>query len=192
MAQMQSGDLSRQVALEDLSWSPNAIAVGATDGKTLEITAVDGELWLVGPDSEGEPRAQNTPTGQGATFAVYAEPQGWSPPSDIDATTSEDVLAGVTLAIASSVCAGAEVVPFRVRGRARQVSWSTVGQPEGLSRTDTDVNVTIVGFWAPTKKGVFVPASLDGHLHVVLTESRLAGHLLTLDLEPGATLELPN
>jgi hypothetical protein len=135
---------------------------------------------------------QNTPTGQGATFAVYAEPQGWSSPSSIDATTSEALLASGSSAIASSVCADAEVVPFRVRGRARQVSWSTVGQPEGLSQTDTDVNVTIVGFWAPTKKGVFVPTSLDGHLHVVLTESRLAGHLRTVRLEPGATLELPN
>ena len=191
MKRMKSGDLSATVELSELDWSADTIALGATTGKTMEISVADGELVLVGPSEETSPIRHDNPQSQGATFLVYASPAGWKDAGSVDASNLDSLLAAVGEARNDSVCAQSEIVPFRARGLARSVTWSTVGQPKGYEQTDEDVEVVLVGFWAPTQKGVFVSGGLAGHVHVIVVASGLGGHLRGLDLEGAAQLELP-
>ncbi|TVQ87926.1 MAG: hypothetical protein EA397_17655 [Deltaproteobacteria bacterium] len=191
MKQMSEGDLSSKIALAELSWSPNAIAVGATTDKTMEITAVDGKLVLVGPAASGGPELHGDPTSEGATILAYADPPSWIVSSTFESSSIPDLLAKVAAHKATTACGESDAVPFRIRGRAASLTWTTVGKPEGYTQTDTDVDVVIVGFWAPTHQGEYVPKGLDGHLHVVVPSSGLGGHLKEIELEGEVSLELP-
>ena len=56
--------LAIQIEWAALDWNSATIALAATTGKTMEITAADGQLALVGPRGEGphsyEARGSNT------------------------------------------------------------------------------------------------------------------------------------
>lgn len=201
MQQMRSGDLSTQVELSELEWSRNTVALGATTDKQMEITAADGELALVGPSEVRSPVRHKEPSTQSATFLVYASPSEWREVGAVAASDIDGVLDAVDTARRESSCAESDVVPFRARARASSVTWSTVGQPRGYEQTDTDVDVILVGFWAPSRQGEFVPNGLAGHVHVLVpileTDSDqprvnwFGGHLRSIEIDGEVQLELP-
>lgn len=190
MLRFKAGDLSQTVALADLTWTPSTIALGATAGKTAEITAVDGRLWLVGPAGDGV-SVSHEADGVGGSLLVSSGPIAWDAGRAIQATDVPTVLAAVGDALPGTPCAKAEAVPFIVRGKAASASWSVVGQPEGARGSVLDAEVVLVGVRAPSQRGIYVPGHLDGHVHVVIPSANVAGHLGDLRLEPGATLHLP-
>lgn len=190
MQRFREGDLSQTVALADLDWSETTIALGATAGKTAEITAVDGQLWVVAPAAQGVD-VQHDPQSQGGSLLAVATPATWDEGRPIGATDGTSILAEVASERAGTPCAGADAVPFIVRGRAEELTWSIVGQPSGKQGSEKDVDVVIVGLWAPAARGEYVPPSLDGHLHVVAPSANVAGHLVSVRLAGGATLHLP-
>jgi len=190
MQRFREGDLSQTVALADLDWSGTTIALGATAGKAAEITAVDGKLWVVAPAADGVD-VQHDPQDQGGSLLAVATPEAWDEGRPIDATDATSVLAEVASQRVGTPCAQADAVPFIVRGRAEELTWSIVGQPSGKQGSEQDVDVVIVGLWAPGARGEYVPPSLDGHLHVVAPPANVAGHLVSVRLGGGATLHLP-
>lgn len=190
MERFRDGDLSQTVDLSDLAWTPTTIALGATTGKTAEITAADGTLWVVAPAEQGVDVAHDA-AGHGGSLLVVATPAGWDEGRTVDGSDTTAILAGVGAARAETACAEADAVPFLVRGHADALTWSIVGQPSGTQGSEQDVDVVIVGVWAPGARGTYVPGSMDGHLHVVVPSKNIAGHLVSVRLADGANLHLP-
>lgn len=189
--QMKGGDLSTQVELAELEWNDATVALGATTGKKMEITAVDAQLELVGPSGSGAASVRHPdPSSEGAAFLVYASPSRWFDAGTVEATDIATVLRAVGTSRERSVCAASEVVPFRARGHASTITWSTVGQPSGHEQTDRNVDVVLVGFWSPSSQGVFVPPGLDGHVHVYVPSIERGGHLRAIHFEGHVQLEL--
>jgi hypothetical protein len=190
MDRFRQGDRSQTVRLADLDWTATTIAVGATTDKAAEITAADGMLWLVAP-GEGGVEVGHDAVGRGGSLVVTASPAAWDGGRPVDGATATSILAGVGASRVGTLCRDADAVPFIVRGHAEELTWSIVGQPSGTKGSEQDVDVVIVGFWAPGARGVYVPGSMDGHLHVVVPAKNVAGHLVSVHLEDGASLYLP-
>lgn len=190
MQRFNQGDLSQTVALSDLTWTDAAVALGATADKTAEITVVDGKVWIVAPSADGVDVVHDTKD-QGGSLVATAAPTAWDAGRRVDSVDVASILSAVETARSGTGCAQAEAVPFVVRGHAESLTWSIVGQPSGKRGELQNVDVVLVGFWAPGARGIYVPASLDGHLHMVAPSANLAGHLNAIALRPGATLHLP-
>jgi hypothetical protein len=91
----------------------------------------------------------------------------------VQGTDISSILAGVARARVGTTCADADAVRFIVRGHAEELTWSIVGQPAGEKGTERDVDVVLVGFWSPSARGVYVPGSMDGHLHTVVPARKM-------------------
>ena len=57
--------------------------------------------------------------------------------------------------------------------------------------TIEDKPVSILGFYSEHHQGIFTHHSSFVHMHVKAGDDKIAGHLETIELEPGARLLLP-
>ena len=187
---LRDGRTEARVALEDVL-SPDTVAVGATEGLAAEITIDRGAVHLAEVVREADPSLRSIgvrrdATGERATLLITAEVETWEPSP---LSPVEDLAALEDAVRAAALAAGidpAKPLPFRVEGTASALQLHVldhscpIAHPEGPAPWRFDgqaVPVQLVGFYAEDAGGVLTHHGQRSHVHAVLPEEGVAGHV---------------
>jgi hypothetical protein len=118
--------------------------------------------------------------------------QAWGPEVALPALASLDVLgAAIADQARSAGCGGPTKLAYRIEGRVRRAEWSLDTLPQRGDFLAEAQDVVVVGLFANSEQGRhFIPEGRNIHAHAVFPALGVAGHLKTLELEPGARLQV--
>ena len=187
------GNFGPNVLFSDVGIGPEVIGYGAAGGRSDEITIADGALHLARPEGPGGYRQRaGADVGEGAYMLQLVNVQAWGPEVALPALASLDVLgAAIADQARSAGCGGPTKLAYRIEGRVRRAEWSLDTLPQRGDFLAEAQDVVVVGLFANSEQGRhFVPEGRNIHAHAVFPALGVAGHLKTLELEPGARLQV--
>ena len=187
------GDFRPNVLFSDVRIGPAAVGYGATGSRGDEITISDGVLHLARPGAAGGYRHRvDAAEGEGAYMLQLINVEVWRTPSALPAISNLDALgAAISNQVGAAGCIGAAKFAYRIEGRVRRAEWSLDTLPQRGDFVTEGHDVVVVGLFANVEQAKhFVPEGRNIHAHAVFPALGVAGHLKSLELEPGARLQL--
>ena len=199
---IMQGDWQSNAALAERLDGPRVLALGALSELRGELLSVQGVTWLAYPTETALPRVvRTTMPDEDATLLVMAEVARWREQTlaaDIAADAFETELR--TLARSQGVDV-TQPFPFMIRGRLRSVTWHVIDgtrvqpgmRPDQNAQhgTAVDAEGSVIGFYSDSHQGVFTMMGSNVHMHVVLDDGTVVGHVQALDLVRGTTVSFP-
>lgn len=187
------GDFRPNVLFSDVRIGPAAVGYGATGSRGDEITISDGVLHLARPGAAGGYRHRvDAAEGEGVYMLQLINVEVWRTPSALPAISNLDALgAAISNQVGAAGCIGAAKFAYRIEGRVRRAEWSLDTLPQRGDFVTEGHDVVVVGLFANVEQAKhFVPEGRNIHAHAVFPALGVAGHLKSLELEPGARLQL--
>lgn len=199
------GNWSTATTLNDALSGSSSYGLGALSELRGEFLVIGGNAMLVYPTETALPRVVASHHGHGtnetATLLVAADVPAWREfPITKDVPSAE--LEGWIRS--SAEAAGVDVsrpFPFLLRGVFRNVGWHVADgtRVEPGMRPDTNAQHgtivegegTVVGFYSTQHQGVFTMMGENTHMHMVLSDHTVLGHVRALDVASGGVLSLP-
>jgi len=195
------GDWSASAGLDE-KLSGDSYAVGALSELRGEFAVLGGDVWLAYPTTEALPEVrQPAETDEQAALLVVADVPSWKR-TTLDEDVGAEELDSVLTEIAAT--AGVDVsapFPFTVEGALRNVGWHVAdgtrvkpGDPPDKDAQHGAVGEaegTVVGFYSTKHQGVFTMMGQNTHMHVVLSDNSVVGHVRSLDVTAGAVVSVP-
>jgi len=190
---MSTGDFSANVLFQDINLTEHAIGYGPGKNKHYEVSILDGKIYMARPGQDGTTIVRHVPKADdGAAMLQVADVSKWGEYKVLDEIESNDALNfELDDMVEESGCASNLVLPFKIIGRAASVTWS---MDTDNHRVDTkkEQNIVIEGIYTTKEKSkYFMVKGTNTHMHVILTDEDLAGHLQKIVLKEGAKLYLP-
>ena len=178
------------VLLSDIALSANTVGYGPGGAMAFEATFYDGKAWLAQADAsqpDGVLGRHEFGEQEGNVFAVTATAQTWQ---SVAVAVSMDSLAAINAALGSAIagmgCQQA-LLPFRIEGTARTVTWSAESQPTRAEGTFTQEPVILTGIYSSADRdGYFAVGDMNIHVHAVFPSRNFAAHVGAVELLPGA------
>ncbi len=199
---MHQGDLSPRIQLAALKDQSHLYALGAVENLKGEILIFNGKP-LVSSVRDGKIRVARNFEGN-ACLLVYTRVPAWKRLSVPPEVTNLDGLE--TFVKEAATRHGLDTLapfPFLLEGKVRSASWHVIDWPEGdtehshekhkragLHGVLQDEEIAALGFYSESHQGVFTHHSSRTHLHLMLADEKLAGHVDAVD-PGGLTLALP-
>lgn len=187
------GDFRPNVTFSSVQIGQLAVGYGAAGGRSDEITIADGVLHLARPDgSGGYEQRIGAEVGEGAYMVQLVSVEAWRFEVALPRISSLDALgAAIGDQARLAGCGGPTKLAYRIEGRVRRAEWSLDTLPQRGDFVAEAQDVVVVGLFANVEQGRhFVPEGRNIHAHAVFPALGIAGHLKTLELEPGARLQL--
>jgi hypothetical protein len=187
------GDFGPNVIFSDVRLGPKAVGYGATEGRKDEITIADGALHLARPEGSGAYQQRvGANHGEGAYMLQLVSVEDWGSEVALPVISSLDALgAAIGEQAISAGCSGPTKLAYRIEGRVRRAEWSLDTLPQRGDFVVEAQDVLVVGLFANSEQGRhFVPEGRNIHAHAVFPALGVAGHLKSLELEPGARLQV--
>lgn len=201
---VMSGKLEATISLDELKGIPNLYALGPVEGLKGEIQIFNSKPYV----SRVSPNQLDIDTTFSAKAAmlVYAQVPEWKeisiPKAILTLQQFELFLTGMAKKEGVDTT---KPFPFMIEGHVRKLGWHVVDWDEnsgmehshkshqltGLKGVTLQDRVRIIGFYSTEHSGVFVPHDANWHMHFVLGNERVAGHLDELLLDEYMTLKLP-
>ena len=189
---MHQGDTRAHVQLSDLNSQPGLFALGAMEGLAGEILILDGVPLHSRPN--GDSVYIDRKFSGGATLLVASTVTQWTEIRVPPAIRDQKQLIGFIQFTAEKLGFGRDnPFPFLLRGQVENIQWHVIdgtkiqagdshekhrqSGPHGILR---DADVEILGFYSKNHKGVFTHHDTPVHMHFVLKDHTLAGHLDSL------------
>lgn len=206
---MRQGKTQARISLVEATDKPGAIAVGALQGLTGEITIVDGETWVARVDAHNElvltgPEPNST---DGATLLTLGHVEDWAQTEIKESVEGRELEKVIEEFAQTRGIDTTQPFPFRIEGTINRISIHVINGYCPIA-TDPDtqdkkpwrwsanepVLVNIIGFYAPNKVAVMTHHGTSIHAHAILQtgETRLAGHIDQAVIEPGMVLRVPH
>jgi hypothetical protein len=182
--------------------SGDSYAVGALSDLRGEFAVIGGDVWLSYPAPEPLPQVQHVPRSEEeAALLVVAEVRSWKA-STLDEDVASAGLDSVLIGIAQAAGIESSVpFPFTIEGTLRNVGWHVAdgtrvkpGDPPDKDAQHGEVLEapgTIVGFYSTKHQGVFTMMGQNTHMHVVLSDDSVVGHVRAVDIAAGAVVSVP-
>lgn len=190
---MTAGDFSANGHWREVRLSPHSIGYGPAAQREYELTIADGKVTMARPvDDKVEVRHDPRPD-EGFAMLQVASPESWMEAGELALIGSFDDLNFELDQLAEENGCGDDVLlPFRITGHARSVTWSLDTAPQHKVTETRDQDVVVVGIYNRNAKTTyFMVPGYNIHAHMVMPALDLAGHVRTLELEAGARLSLP-
>lgn len=196
------GDWAASTSL-DSNVSPDSYALGALSELRGEFAVVKGEVWLSYPTPAALPEVHHeTQSSEQVALLVVSRVRSWK-----ETTLGEDIVAAdleseLTRVAETSGIDTSKAFPFMLHGTFRKVGWHVAdgtrvkpGDPpdkDAQQGTVAEGEGTIVGFYSTKDQGVFTMMGQNIHMHVVLADESVVGHVRTVDVAAGAVLSVPS
>ncbi len=200
------GQTQARVALRDVAIS-GFWGVGAMAELQGEVTIADGEVWTsTGGKGEGYPVTAHGPDPQAAATILFGSAvHRWHRIEVGRDVANAEIEAYVTELARQHGVDSEQAFVFRVEGpfrdltlhviagqcpiRARMLGEKLRSPPYRATLAQTDG--TLVGVFARGGGGVFAHHGNSLHLHVILRDPAITGHVESVGLRRGTTLYLP-
>lgn len=205
-AMFHEGETGEMVKLETLLPDPKLYAVGALSGLRGEVTVVAGQVYLSYPEGETGVRSEAPDhTEEGATLLVTAGVEAWMPVT-LERELSFADLDLVIGNLAASAGLPADLpFPFLIQGEVRDLAWHVVDgekldgtaescedhRRESVSGTVASTDALLIGFHSTKHHGVFTHMGSDTHIHCIIEEPFVAGHVDHVVLPAGTVVGFP-
>ncbi len=186
-------DFSAHVLLKDVALAPTTVGFGPGADLAFETTILDG-AYAITQKVDGEMTLSTSPTAdQGTVFLVRADAGTWQALPDFPGVFDLAELSDIIGEYANDQgCEGDMTFPFKITAHVAQLDWSVESQPEKATGSLEDADVTIVGIYSNhDKKSTFMARGFNLHAHFVSADGTLAGHIVDVSTEDGATLYVP-
>ena len=186
-------DFTAHVLLKDVALAPTTVGFGPGANLAFETTILDGRFALA-QKVDGKMALSATPAkDQGTVFLVRANAGAWQPlpdfPGVFDLAELSDTIGEY---VRDQGCEGDVTFPFKLTAHVAELSWSVESKPEKATGTLEDADVTIAGIYSNhDKKATFMVPGFNLHAHFVTSDGTLAGHIVDVSTEDGATLYVP-
>lgn len=198
----QGVDYSGHVALKDLLQLKHLYAVGPEEELRGEITVWDNTALL--SRIKGNKLVVKTTCGgrEKACFLVYGQVADWQS-VHLSEAISDNTIEGLvrSVALAQNVAVEQPFV-FIVRGKARNLRFHVLNKTDNAPPDSTTSQhekakvpfvvseqvVEVLGFYSERHQGVFTRKGSFTHMHFRTPDSKQAGHVDSLELEPGSML----
>jgi len=200
---VMNGRVAAAMDLESLAPTRFVYGLGPIAELRGEVTIINGRpsLSRVGPD--GQVRVTES-FQAGAPFLVWAEVPSWREiPLPAEVRSFTDLERFVPGAAGQVGLDAKEPFPFLVRGRMDLIEFHILNrignEPHDAEKHKriqvpfeiTLVDAVIVGFHAPSHRGIFIPADSTIHTHFQTVDNSASGHIQALQIGRGAILSLP-
>ncbi|MCO6486938.1 MAG: acetolactate decarboxylase [Phaeodactylibacter sp.] len=195
---MREGNLSGQVAVEEILKKKHVYALGAMEGLKGELLAWNGKL-LIARVQDSVLELSQDPTGK-AALAVYASVPHWGAaiPIPYNVRSYEALENFIRDAARKEKVDVENPFPFLVEATVNKLDYHIIDWPEGdtvhthekhlqagMRGTLSAAPVKILGFYSAHHHGVFTHHSTNMHLHFMSMEAPIAGHVDSLIIERG-------
>jgi acetolactate decarboxylase len=200
---MRKGDLAARIDLSDFHQAEHIYALGAVENLKGEILILDSKP-LISTAQGGKLLVRETLEAQ-AALLVYTSVDRWRSfrvPDSVD--TYSRLEAHIEQVALNNGLSRDEPFPFLLVGGMQKIDWHVIdwatGDTEhshekhkssGPHGTLTGPAVTILGFFSRHHQGIFTHHTTYLHMHFVLKDRSLAGHVDDLVPQPGLVLKLP-
>lgn len=190
---MQKADLAGTIDLDTLK-KENLYGLGVVEGLKGEIMIVDGNIFVTSVDN-GHVKSQQSDVVK-AAMLVYSKVEKWSPVSKPGRVQS---LGELETYIESVISAGKnsshEPFAFLIKTKKATISHHVIDWYSGTHHTmsnhkqfattgeSKNDEVTILGFYSDHHQGVFTHHDSKIHLHVLINETKIVGHIDQLQLQ---------
>ncbi|CAN5397128.1 hypothetical protein BH11CYA1_BH11CYA1_03990 [soil metagenome] len=200
----QGLDFGGKIELAELADLPHLYAVGPLENLQGEVTIWDGQP-LVSKVIDGQIKVDNNLSGK-ACFLVYGQAQSWKKFKLTSLVTAAEIDKIVKDAATKYGINTDKPFPFLIEGKAKTARYHVMNRSSFLPPTPgseahekakvsfsiQDTPVSILGFYSEHHQAIFTHHSSFVHMHVKTKDNKIAGHLESIELEPGACLLLPN
>lgn len=189
-----AGDFSANGHWREVQLSPHSIGYGPAAQREYELTIANGQVTMARPVGEHVEVRHDPRPDEGFAMLQVATPTAWVETAELALIGSFDDLNFELDQVAEENGCGDDVLlPFRITGHARSVTWSLDTAPHHKVTETRDQDVVVVGIYNRNAKTTyFMVPGYNLHAHVVMPALDLAGHVRTLELEAGAKLWLPD
>jgi alpha-acetolactate decarboxylase len=202
---MHAGDRTTKVGLGDLAGLSHLYAIGALSELRGEVTVVDGKAWLAYPGDGNALRVQRHGGSQEkATLLVAAQVPSWQQRRITEGLADPNLDEAVVKLARASGLDTRRPFPFLIEGRLSEVSFHVIdgrrvpaGADHGghlrgaVTRTEQQLQATIVGFYSERHAGVFTHMGERTHLHVVASSPEVSGHVDAVTVAAGSVFKVP-
>ncbi len=204
-AMMHEGQTGPTVALDSLLPDPELYALGALAELAGEITVVRGNVYLSCPDGDTTRTETLTQTDAAATLLVSSRVPAWRSvpierPIPFDEFDTEIARLATEAGITTDVR-----FPFLMEGEFEDLEWHVIDGRRltsgGTSHQDHQsaavkgrrdrASATLVGFYSQADQGVFTHMGSQTHVHCVLDDPLVTGHVDHVAIRAGTTVRFP-
>lgn len=200
---MHKGNLSANISLQDLKDRDNIYALGAMKNLKGEIQIFNGVAYnsLVDKDS----LVIDNSFEKEATLLVYAQVNDWTSINIPSSITTRQSLEHFILQQAKADGIDTKTpFPFLLEGTFKSLEWHVINWKEGdkehshekhiqsgLYGTLHDTSAQMLGFYSKKHKGVFTHHTANTHIHFLLNDKKVSGHVDHLEISNDVVLQLP-
>ncbi len=200
---MQKGQVSSNIALQDLEGEEHLYALGAAAELKGEILIINSQPYTA--TAYGNTLSIDSTFAPKATLLVWAQVPQWQDLQLPDSIRSyQDFEVFIRAAAQERGIATDKPFPFLLEGKPSSVSWHVIDWPagetdhshekhqaSGLRGVSEDQPMQILGFYSSEHKGVFTHHSTNMHLHGRSTDGKVFGHLDDVQFDKGMVVKLP-
>lgn len=197
---MHDGDISANVSLDSFTSYKHLFALGAFENLKGEIQIFDGKAYNSYVDSDSV--LIDTSFSKKATLFVYAQVKAWKAVSMPSFVKNMKQLEGFIETTAKSENIDiAGPFPFRISGQVASADWHVIDWENGDTEHTHEKHIKsgrygtlnheamdILGFYSRSHHAIFTHHSTNMHMHMLLNNKRLAGHLD--NIVPGSNMIL--
>lgn len=199
----QGVDYGGKIDLSSLAELPHLYAVGPLENLQGEVTIWDGKP-LISRIKNHTIQIDNDLVGK-ACFLVYGQALIWKT-FEISTALNMSQIENFVKQIATKNGINMDLpFPFLIEGFAKHTKYHVMNQtelmslPSGSSSHEVakvhfvieDTPVQLLGFYSEQHQGIFTHQNSFVHMHIKTLDSKIAGHLEDIQLQPGARLLLP-
>ena len=191
------------VKLNGLVNNKGVYALGAIAGGLGEITVINGEVWL-DYGSDGPGNSVHQPGAESAVLMVMATVKAWHQLELPAAMSFPELQAFVLLAAENLNLDIKKPFAFQVNGVFSRLDMHVI---DGINSdfgghgrghlykmhpfTRQHQPAAVIGFYSADQQGVYTHMGSSWHLHGVLADDDIGGHVESLVVEQGSLLLLP-
>jgi acetolactate decarboxylase len=204
-AMFHEGQTGPAISLDALLPDPELYAVGALASLSGEVTVLGGRAFLSYPSGDGARTEAPAQTSAAATLLVISRVPSWrsvTTHAPIRFEQLDDEIASLAVSAGMSLD---ERFPFLVEGEFEDLQWHVIDGSRltagGTSHQDhleaavkmrrDQVPATLVGFYSENDQGVFTHMGSRTHIHCVVDEPVVTGHVDHVVISAGAIVRFP-
>ncbi len=181
-------------------------AVGALSELRGEVTVIAGQAYFAYPDGAGGQRDENPEDpSEGAALLVLSRVKAWRPVTLEHAISYENLDLAIGNLAARAGLPADRPFPFLIQGEVEELRWHVVDgsklQGSGASHEEhmatavkgslPRTRALLLGFHSSSGHGLFTHMDSDTHIHCVIDDPFLTGHVDHVILPAGTVVGFP-